>query len=97
MEIMGKFSNLVINSVTEDDSEEPKTRWEETLDGHRVLKLKGNVIPGGLVPLERLFDKNDIPVNPSKPTPDELVRDLNIGKEEDPKVVKLSKGVLEEY
>ena len=68
----------MIDSVTEDDSNEPKTRWEETLAGHRVLQLKGNVIPRGLVPLERLFDKNDILVNPNKPTPDERIRNLNI-------------------
>ena len=73
------------------------TRWEETLAGHRLLQLKGNVIPRGLVPLERLFDKNDIPMNPRKMTLDELVRDVNIGTEEDSKVVKLSKGFPEEY
>ena len=88
---------MVINSVSEDDDEEPKMRWEETLAGHCVLQLKGNVNPRGLVPLERLFDKNDIPVNPNKLTLNELVRDVNIGTEEDPKVVKLSKGVPEEY
>ena len=57
---------MVINSVTEDDSQEPKTRWKETLVGHHVLQLKGNVIPRGLMPLERLFDKDDIPVNPQR-------------------------------
>ena len=88
---------MVIDSVTEDDSQEPKTRWEETLAGHCVLQLNGNVIPRGLVPLERLFDKNDIPVNPNKITLGESVRDMNIRTEEDPKVVKLSKGVPEEY
>ena len=56
MEMVGEFSNLVIDSVTKDDSEEPKIRWEETLAGHCVLQLKGNVLPRGLVPLERLFE-----------------------------------------
>ena len=97
METVGEFSNMVFDSIPEDDSEEPKTRWEETLARHRVLQLKGNVIPKGLVPLERLFDKNDIPVNPRKMTLDEPVRDVNIRTEEYPKVINLSKGVLEEY
>ena len=66
MKTMDEFSNMVIDSVTEDDSEEPKNRWEETLLEHRVLQLKGNVIPRGLVPLEILFEKNDILVNPTK-------------------------------
>ena len=64
---------------------------------HQVLQLKGNVIPRGLMPLERLFDKNDILTNPSKATQDEHVNDINIWTEEDPKVVKLSRGVPEEY
>ena len=84
MEMVGEFSNMVIDSVPEDDSEEPKTIWEETLAGHCVLQLKGNFIPRGLAPLERLLDKNNIPVNPRKITPDEPVRDVNIGTEEDP-------------
>ena len=67
---------------------------EETLAGYHVLQLKGNVIPRGLMPLERLFDKNDIPVKPSKMTFDEPVRDVNIGTEEDTNVVTLSKGFL---
>ena len=41
--------------------------------------------------------KKYIPVNPSKMTLDEPVRDVNIGTEEDPKVMKLSKGVPKEY
>ena len=88
---------MVIDSVIEDDNEEPKTKWEDTLATHRVLQLKGNVIPRGLVSLDRLFENNDIPVNPIKMTINEPLRDVTIGIEEDPKVVKLSKGVLEEY
>ena len=55
-----------------DDSEEeeventPESKWEEKMAGNRVLQLKGNVIARGLVPLERLFDKNDVPLQPSK-------------------------------
>ena len=34
--------------------------------GNKVLQLKGNIIPRGLVPLERLFDKNDVPLQHNK-------------------------------
>ena len=81
MEMVGEISNLVIESITEDDNEETKTRWEETLAGHCVLQLKGNVISRGLVPLERLFDKNDIPVNPNKITLNDPIRDVKSGIE----------------
>ena len=95
--MVGEFSYSVIDSVIEDDNEDPKTRWEETLAGHCVLQLNGNVIPRGLDPLESLFDKNDILVNPSKMTLDDPIMDVNIGIKEDPKVIKLLKGVPEEY
>ena len=49
------------------------------------------------MPFERLFYENDILVNPDKFTLNELVRDVNIGTKEDSKVIKLSKGVPEEY
>ena len=39
-----------------------ENKWEEKVAGHKLLQLKGNVIPRGLVPLERLFDKNDVPL-----------------------------------
>ena len=43
------------------------------------------------MPLEKLFDNNDVSKNP-KVTPNESeVEDCNIGTEENPKVIKLSK------
>jgi len=33
--------------------------------GHKILHLKSNFIPKGLVPLEKIFDGNDIPVKPT--------------------------------
>ena len=71
--------------------------WEEKVAGNKVLQLKGNVIPRGLVPLERLFDKNDVPLQPGKVVEENQVEDLNLGTEADPKIVKLSKKLPEEY
>ena len=42
-----------------------------------------------------MFEKNDVPINPNKLTPETRVEDINVGIEEDPKIIKLSKGVLE--
>ena len=39
--------------------------WEKKMAGNKVFQLKGNIITRGLVPLERLFDKNDVPFQPS--------------------------------
>jgi hypothetical protein len=52
--------------------------------------LKKNQIPKGLIPLERLFDQNDIPLKSTlQPQPEE-VEDCDIGTKEKPKLVKIS-------
>ena len=44
-----------------------------------------------------MFDKNDVPLQHSKTVEEEQVEDLNLGTYVDPKIVKLSKKVPEEY
>lgn len=46
--------------------------WEEK------LQLKGNSIPHGLVPLERLSNKDDIASKQMAPDKDDQVEDCNI-------------------
>jgi hypothetical protein len=58
--------------------------------------LKNNTIPKGLVPLEKLFDDNDVAKNP-RVTPNESeVDEFNIGTDKEPKFVKLSKSLTPE-
>ena len=71
IETVGEFSNLVIDAVDKEPNDQPPTKWEETLVGHHMLQLKWNAIRRGLVPLERLFDINYIPINPNKMTRDD--------------------------
>jgi ribonuclease HI len=72
------------------EDEEPETFREKIAD-HRMLVLKNNHIPKGLIPLERLFDQNDIPLKSTlQPQPEE-VEDCNIGTGEVSKIVKISK------
>jgi hypothetical protein len=56
--------------------------------------LKNNQIPKGIIPLERLFDQNDIPLKSTlQPQPEEI-EDCNVGYNENPNLVKLSKYLL---
>ena len=56
---------MEIDAEEEVESEDTSERdWDEKVAGNKVLQLKGNIIPRGLVPLERLFNKDDIPVQP---------------------------------
>jgi len=55
--------------------------------------LKENHFPKGLTPLEDLFDFNDIPKKPKMEPLKVDIEDYNIGIEEKPKIVKLSKSL----
>jgi ribonuclease HI len=72
------------------EGEDVKEFHDKIVD-HRMLVLKNNQIPKGLIPLERLFNKDDIPSKSTlQPQPEE-VEDCNIGTVNNPKNVKLSK------
>jgi hypothetical protein len=78
------FENDSVNSV---DSRELGDDEMET----DILHLKSNVLPRGLVPLEDLFDFNDVAKKPKIEASGQEVEDCNIGIEEKPRMVKLSK------
>ena len=56
-----------------------------------IVQLKNNIIPKGLVPLENIFDNNDVARNPKITANDEDIEDCNIGTQEYPKIIILSK------
>jgi hypothetical protein len=70
------------------EGEDPQG-FQEKIANHRMLVLKN--IPKGLIPLERRFDQNDMHLKSIlKPQPEE-VEYYNIGTEEEPRIVKISK------
>jgi hypothetical protein len=70
---------------------EYEEKFKNKIANHKMLLLKNNQILKGLIPLERLFDQNGIPLKSTLyPQPKE-VKDYNIGSNESPKLVKLSK------
>jgi hypothetical protein len=66
------------------------------LVGHNIVELNTNHIPRGLVPLERLFDINDVSRKVSMKNQEHEVVECNIGTTANPKVVKISKALPEE-
>jgi len=72
------------------EGEDPETFREKIAD-HRMLVLKNNQIPKGLIPLERLFDQNDIPVKSTLYPQPEEVEDCDIGTKKEARIVKISK------
>ena len=57
---------------------------------HDIIQLKSNYILKGLVPLEKLFENNDVAKNPGVKPSHENVEDVNVGTEKEPTIVKLS-------
>ena len=56
-----------------------------------MLQLKRNFIPKGLIPLEQLFDKNDIPAKPTVKLEPTNTCQYNLGSEENPQTINLSR------
>ena len=59
--------------------------------GKDIIQLKRNYIPKGLIPLEKLFDQNDVAKYPKLQPTGNNIEDQNIGTEDVPRIVKLSK------
>jgi hypothetical protein len=60
------------------------------------VQLPSNHILRGLVPLERIFDRNDVSLKGETTEDDTDTIQCNIGTESEPKFVKLSRILTEE-
>lgn len=83
----GKYKDTSI------DGEKDDCELEIEVDQMELLQLTDNVIPKGLIPLEELFDQDDVAWKPSLVLTEKGVEDVNIGTSENPKMVKLSKAL----
>jgi hypothetical protein len=78
---------------------------EEKLDGgnflskiakHDIVQLANNHIPRGLVPLEKIFDRNDVALKGKISEDDGDTTQCNIGTKNEPKFVRLSRSLTKE-
>jgi hypothetical protein len=60
-----------------------------TIVDYPIVQLPSNHIPKGMVPLERLFDNNNVAVKGNNSKEDAEVAECNIGTKENPKFVNL--------
>lgn len=80
LEVIGEFANLEIDQ--EEEAEEEHTdglSFKGLIGNQKILQLKDNVIPKGLVPLERLFNANDAANNPKKIDLEEDLKECDPG------------------
>lgn len=63
----------------------------ESKENTEVLKLKNNSIPKGLIPLEKLFDHNDMFKSAKIQANEEEIESCNVGTSALPKMIRSSK------
>ena len=67
MEMSGEFENVKTNQENmfeKEESAEPIPEYLTQLAGKDIIQLKSNTIPRGMVPLEEIFDSNDVARSP---------------------------------
>lgn len=77
------------------EEDDPRTKLLNQIAGHKVFQLKTNFIPKCLVPLEQLFDRNDVPIKPTVKPESNNVDPHNLGTSDDPKCINLSRYLEE--
>lgn len=84
-----EFENCTIDEeeVVDPNKEDPLIN---NIVDHEIIQLKNNCIPKGLVPLEKLFENNNVAKNPGVKPSHEDVKDINFGTEQEPKLVMIS-------
>jgi ribonuclease HI len=90
LEVIDEFSSLHIDQENENDEKVKNPRLKNKIGRHDIIQLPNNQIPRGLVPLEKLFDQNDVPLKPDKKEEDHVVFKYNLGDEQCPKTINLS-------
>ena len=68
-------------------------KFKNSLGGKHIVQLKSNHIPRGLIPIENIFYQNDVARDPKMKPVDDVVEEKNIGTEENPRIIKLSKNL----
>jgi hypothetical protein len=96
LEIVDEFSALHIDQDLDSEVDPHTDLYLNKIANHHIVQLPRNHIPKGLVPLEILFDRNDVAVKGKISNDDADVAECNIGTEQDPKFVKLSNNLSRE-
>jgi hypothetical protein len=96
LETIDEFSALHIDQDHDSEVTPHVDVFLNKIVNHHIVQLPSNHIPKGLVPLERLFDENDVALKVKVSTDDAYITECNVGIEKDLKYVKLSSSLSEE-
>ena len=73
--------------------ESKQLNLKDQVANQNIVQFPNNYIPRGLVPLEELFDHNDITFKPAKKELDPTIQEQNIGSQRHPKLINISMGL----
>jgi hypothetical protein len=96
LETVEEFSALHIDQDPYSEINPHADVFLNKIANHHIVQLPTNHIPKGLVPLQRLFDRNDVAIKGKASNNDVDVTECNIGTKKDPKFVKLSSNLSTE-
>jgi ribonuclease HI len=96
LETIDEFSALHIDQDEDVNENMQNDKFVNKIANHHIVQLPSNHIPRGLVPLERLFDHNDVPVKIHSPSEDSDLIDCNLGTEQGTKICKVVQKSLTE-
>jgi ribonuclease HI len=96
LETVEEFSEMHIDQDVVPEEEPDGGNLLNKIAGRDIVQLPSNHIPRGLVPLERIFDSNDVSVKGKVSEEDADTIQCNIGTESEPKYVKLSRSLTGE-
>jgi ribonuclease HI len=96
LETVDEFSALHIDQDHDSEITPHADVFLNKISNHHIVQLPSNHIPKGLVPLEILFDGNDVAVKGKVSIDDVDINECNLGTEKNLKYVKLSSSLSEE-
>jgi ribonuclease HI len=96
LQSVDEFSALHIDQDPDLEGHSHPEEFLNKIANHQIIQLSSNHIPRGLVPLERLFDGNDVPVKGKVSNEDADTTECNIGSQEEHRFVRLSRSLTTE-
>jgi hypothetical protein len=93
LQSVDEFSALHIDQDPDTEDNPHPEVFLNKIANHQIIQLPSNHILRGLIPLERLFDGNDVAVKDRFSCEDADTAECNIGTLEEPKFVKLSRSL----
>ena len=89
LQVIDEFSEMQIDQENDALEENPQSQLRNKIGKDNIVQLPSNHIPKGLIPLEILFDQNDVPYKAAQKEYQSAVCKHDIGSPGQPRYVNL--------